>query len=73
MTLPYNNDLPTQLANPPKVPNVTVAVIRKFFLPKVGSCLRQRTPRFALMPVPETTVNEDHNAFAREDEVRCSR
>ena len=73
--LPDDQDLPTESSQRGFVPSVTPCVAVELVLPEVAPLRRLRNPipRTPLMPVPETTMHEDHLTAGSKHQVGPSR
>ncbi len=65
---PDHDGSPSKLTQRFDHPRIACHVRRKLGLPELGSCLRHRRP-FTVMAMPKTTVYEDGQPVARQDDV----
>ena len=68
--LPDREDVPSGGPKLPGHPPVAFLVVLKHTQPETSPGCRSAATTLAVVPMPETAVNEDSHARAREDEVR---
>lgn len=72
-TLPNDNDAPAQRRQSLLVAHVALRVPAQFLFPKFAPMLRNRRLRTILVPMPETSVHENHRPILLQHNVGRSR
>lgn len=73
LAAPDHEDTPAHAAQSVLVLTVSLGIPRKFPGPKLCPCFWNLVPRWTLMPMPETTMNENDLPKLWEDHIRPAR
>ena len=73
LTFPYDDNLPTKLFELKNISSIPFPVCLKFFGPEIDIAFWQMFSVFAVMPVPETAVDENASSMFGHDNIGFTR